>query len=106
MIHTANPFDDTLLFVTPFLQARLQTAKTASERLEQRARAILDRAPQIAGNDSKSLLAVFKPPLAAAYDAAAFKAARCDWQWETLKMAGFNQEQAKAAGCAIATAKP
>lgn len=83
------------------LQALLQTAETASHKLEQRAQAILGHKPKISGKDSKSLRPVVKPPKAAAYDLAAFKAGGCDC---AINMA-FTAAEAKAAGCDLATAK-
>ncbi len=82
------------------LQALLQAAKTASQRLEQQAQAILGFKPNISGQDSKSLLPVIKPPKAAAYDAAAFRAGGCDC---AIKVAGFTFAEAKAAGCDVAS---
>ncbi len=91
------------MIFTLLLQALLQTAKYASERLQQQAQAILGHAPNISRQDSKSLLRVIKLPKAAAYDLAAFRAGGCDWA--AIQMAGFTAAEAKTAGCDLATAK-
>ena len=67
------------------LQARL-SAITAREPkpteksrdLDRRARAILSYTPKPAGQDSKSLKALLRPPPKAGFDPAAFRAAGCD----------------------------
>jgi hypothetical protein len=69
--------------------------------------------PQTQGQGLKSLSALLIPPQAAGYDilpslkaagynAAAFRAAGCDWA--TVMTAGFSALEAKAAGCDVAAA--
>ena len=85
------------------------------KQLEQRAIAIVNHMPQTQGQGLKSLSALLIPPpaagydvlpslKAAGYDAAAFRAAGCDWA--TVITAGFSAVEAKAAGYDAAAVAP
>lgn len=71
--------------------------------LKKQARDILNHKPNIAGQDSKSLLCVVIPPKAAAYSVSEFRAAGCDWT--AIRFFGFTAADAKAAGCDVANAR-
>jgi hypothetical protein len=71
--------------------------------LQKQARDILNHKPNIAGQDSKSLLCVVIPPKAAAYSVSEFRAAGCDWT--AIRFFGFTAADAKAAGCDVANAR-